>query len=97
MPLVNAAVLILHTDPEMAKALVAVVEGARGDVVICGFASEALSRLQQYQFAAAVIDESSGADIVEAEMKKRNVPYCKCASDVSQVVATLAGLLHSGR
>jgi hypothetical protein len=96
MSLASAAVLILHSNPETAHDLVAAVEKLRGEVVVCAFATEALERLQQYTFSAAVIDASVNAGIVEVELQKRNLPYCKCSEDVAAAVATLTEMLKPG-
>jgi CheY-like chemotaxis protein len=103
MPLNNASILILQEHAPTGHALVKVVSDARGDVVFAGTAMEALQRLQQFQFEAAVIDAQVGSDRVVAELGALDIPFCVCAqsappgltlvSQVDQVVPVLIGFL----
>jgi streptogramin lyase len=61
MPLNNAPILVMCWDAPTAHALVNVISAARGDVVYAANAGEALQRLQQFSFNAAVLGWEVGA------------------------------------
>ena len=75
MPLNNAPILLMCWDAPTAHALVHVISAARGDVVYAPNAGEALQRLQQFSFDAAVLCWLTGADTVAAALRVHDVPF----------------------
>ena len=75
MPLSNAPILVMCWDAPTAHALVNVISTARGDVVYAANAGEALQRLQQFSFNAAVLCWQTGADTVAAALQVNGVPF----------------------
>ena len=49
-------VLVLEEDPSLAERLMAILEGAGAEVLVARGAAEALSRVAQFDFSAAVLD-----------------------------------------
>ena len=66
MPLQDLCVLVMIADAADASELVRYVERAGGDVVAAANPFEALQRLRQFVFHAAVVDCSGGAETVVA-------------------------------
>ena len=80
MPLRDLCVLVMIADAVDASELVRCVERAGGDVVAAANAYEALQRLKQFVFNAAVVDCSGGAESVVEELCARSIPFCVCKS-----------------
>jgi streptogramin lyase len=60
MSLDNAPILVMCWDAPTAHALVNVISAARGDVVYAANTGEAMQRLQQFSFDAAVLCWQTG-------------------------------------
>lgn len=54
--LAGQTVLVVEEDPPMARELLAVLENAGAEVLVARNAAEALSRIAQFDFSAAVLD-----------------------------------------
>ena len=80
MPLQDLCVLVMIADAADASELVRYVERAGGDVVAAANPFEALQRLRQFVFHAAVVDCSGGSETVVAELCARSIPFCVCKS-----------------
>ncbi len=75
MPLNNAPILVMCWDAPTAHALVNVISAGRGDVVYAANAREALQRLQQFSFDAAVLYWQTGAETVAVALRVHGVPF----------------------
>jgi hypothetical protein len=110
MSLNNAPILVMCWDAPTAHALVKVISAARGDVVYAANTGEAMQRLQQFSFNAAVLCWQTGADTVAAALQVNGVPFfmfglpasgtaaianALVVTDMDQVVPVLGTLLMS--
>jgi DNA-binding response OmpR family regulator len=103
MPLSTATVLVLHSNAETAHALVNAVQKANADVIVSANALEALQRVRQFAWHAAVVDGGAGTDALADELRHRAVPFCVLgerglqadfvAADVEAVVPWLCEVL----
>jgi CheY-like chemotaxis protein len=109
MSALTGRILVLAYDDLHATELVAVLLAAGADTVVAANALEALQRLQQFKFDAAVIDCSPGAEGIAEQLGRRGVPFCVCGSTkastswkpavvtrIDRVVPILAGLWAEG-
>jgi hypothetical protein len=89
----NASILVMCDDAQTANALVARISAARGDVVFAATAVEALQRLRQLRFHAAVASWQTGADAATVALQARCVPFCMFGTPPSGAVAPVGAPL----
>lgn len=80
MSALTGSILVLAFDDVHATELVAALLAAGADTVVAANALEALQRLEQFKFDAAVIDCSPGAEGIAEQLGLRGVPFCVCGS-----------------
>ena len=102
--LANCLVLIAVNDATDAHYLVLAVELAGADVVVAANRLEALLRIQQFTFDAAVLDNAAGSQSVAGLLGLQDIPFCVCpcsgivawtapiVTQVDQVVDVLTAL-----
>jgi CheY-like chemotaxis protein len=71
----SASVLIVCENARVACELVSRVDKSGCEVMFAAYASEALERIREFDFAAAVVAWQPGVDNVVAELEDHRVPY----------------------
>ena len=83
---------MLHRQRRKVR-IVNVISAARGDVVYAANAGEALQRLQQFSFNAAVLGWEVGAYAVAAALRDKDIPFCLFGAPANGAVAIANALV----